>query len=120
MGFFIAWKKSILTPTQHIKWVGWVIDTVRFVVHVPGKRVQEYEELVKQVVAAPGDQVVGRIAKLAGKLISMASAIPFARLLTRETYRCIRPENGWDALATVTPEMLLELDEVVVRTGLYI
>ena len=43
LGFFVAWNKSILQPTQVIKWVGWVIDTLRFVVHVPGDKVEAYE-----------------------------------------------------------------------------
>ena len=113
LGFFVAWNTPILQPTQVIKWVGWVIDTLRFVVHVPGDKVEAYEQLVQQVITAPDEQVVRTLAKLAGKLISMNAAIPFARLLTRETYRCICPENGWDALAQVTPQMVAELTEVI-------
>ena len=113
LGFFVAWNKSILQPTQVIKWVGWVIDTLRFVVHVPGDKVEAYEQLVQQVVSAPDAQAVRTLARLAGKLISMNAAIPFARLLTRETYRCICPDNGWDATARVTPQMVAELMEVI-------
>ena len=113
LGFFVAWNKSILKPTRIMRWVGWVLDTVRFVIQVPGDKVEAYEDLVQKVKQAPDEQTVRRLASLAGKLIAMSSAIPFARLLTRETYRCICPEKGWDATAEVTPGMLLELTEVV-------
>ena len=74
---------------------------------------EAYEQLVQQVVSAPDAQAVRTLARLAGKLISMNAAIPFARLLTRETYRCICPDNGWDATARVTPQVVAELMEVI-------
>ena len=50
LGFFVAWNKSILTPTRIMRWVGWVLDTIRFVIQVPGDKVEAYEELRRAVV----------------------------------------------------------------------
>lgn len=113
LGFFVAWDKCILKPTQVMKWVGFVIDTVKFVFQVPGEKVEAFEALVSQFLRSPDEWIFRKMAQVAGKLLSMGVAIPPARLFTRETYKCIRPENDWDAKGEVTPAMAGELLEAV-------
>ena len=56
------------------------------------------------------------IASVAGKVISMAVAIPAARMLTRASYALIRPsEAEWDDEIQLTPELAAEMQEIIVN-----
>ena len=53
---------------------------------------------------------------MAGKVISMAPAVPAVRLLTHETYKLqlMRPEEGdWDTTTVITEAVKAELHEVL-------
>ena len=49
------------------------------------------------------DASVRELASVAGKVICMAPAVPAVRLLTHETYKLVRPEEGdWDTTTVIT------------------
>ena len=50
-----------------------------------------------------------KMASVTGKILSMSCAVSCARMFTRETYRCIRPEGDWDDEGDITEEMIEEL-----------
>lgn len=113
LGFCVSWKKAVLKPTQCIRFLGVVVDSRQMRFFVPGDKIMELEELIKSFLEEPDGTTYRRMAKIAGRIISMHSALAPARLLTRETYQCIRPADDWDAVGTVTAAMVLELAEVV-------
>ena len=108
LGFSVSWLKSCLMPSHILRFLGFVIDSVRMCFYVPGDKVEEMERLAAQFLAHPTDATFRQLAKLAGKLISTQMAVAPARLFTRETYRCIRPEGDWDATAQLSKGMLDE------------
>lgn len=111
-GFLISWKKSVLTPTQSLKFLGFIVCSTSMRIYTPGDKIEKIEELAKKLLESEGKQETFRtLARMAGKIVSLAAAIPPARLFTRETYKCIRPENeeAWDDKAEVSVEMLQEI-----------
>ena len=114
LGLFISWKKAVLTPTQRIRFLGFVVDSLAMRFYVPGDKVEALEDLIREYLVEPDQVTYRRLAQMAGKIISMATALPPARLFTREVYQHIRPEGDWDAaLPAVTPEMVQELRDVL-------
>ena len=115
LGLFVSWSKSILTPTQIIKWVGFVINTILMKIFVPGEKVIKFETAVtnfkEDLAIQPTPHATFRtMASIVGKLISFVPAMPAARMFSRETYACIRPKNhDFDATGPVTPEMVQQL-----------
>ena len=51
--------------------------------------------------------------RVVDKIMSMATAVSCARLFTRETYKCIRPDDDWDDLGVILEEMIEELRETL-------
>ena len=100
-GFIINWEKAVLTPTQVIKFLGFVVCSVSMRLYVPAEKVQQVEELVSKLTKGQdGGHTFRELARIAGKLVAMAMAIPPVRIFTRETFKCIRPPGveGWDEM----------------------
>jgi hypothetical protein len=38
LGLYISWKKAVLTPSQRVKFIGFVIDSLAMRFHVPGEK----------------------------------------------------------------------------------
>ena len=81
---------------------------------VPDTRLDKLEQAVKKMLEEDTESSVRELASVAGKVISMAPAVPAARLLTHETYKLVRPEDGdWDTTAVITEAVKAELREVL-------
>ena len=77
------------------------------------KLIEKIEGLIQQLLVKPDVITFRQIAKIAGKIISMGSAIQCARLFTREMYKCVRPDGDWDGFAKVSSGMVGELKEAL-------
>ena len=54
-GFFVNWKKCVLKWTKCLKWVGYVLHTVREPrLYVPGDYIEQLEGIITTVVATDG------------------------------------------------------------------
>ena len=110
-GWCVSWLKAVLTPTQRLKFLGFVVDTVLMRLFLPGEKVEKIEGMLREVVESGGQHETHRsLASVAGSIVAAGPAIPPARMFTRHTYKCIRPEEGeYDAAAQVVPETLEEM-----------
>ena len=86
-------------------------DSMRF--HMPGEKIEKLEELIRAFLVGPTRVAYRKMASVTGKTLSMSCAVSCARMFTRETYRCIRPEGDWDALGDITEEMIEEPREAL-------
>jgi hypothetical protein len=117
LGFYVSWKKSLLDPAQVFKFLGFVVDLRAMRKYVPGEKIEEVEQLVRQLLEEEGKDLrptIRRLLRVVGKVVSMGQGLLPARLLTRETYRIIRPENDdYDAEVKLTKRVLEEFVELL-------
>ena len=113
LGFYVSWGKSLMKPSQRWKFLGFIIDTILMRKFVPAEKIEEVEKLVRIVLEdnkRDKSPVIRQLMKITGKVVSFGHGILAARLLTRETYRIIRPVGGdYDAQVEVTQRALDEL-----------
>ena len=83
LGYFLAVKKSVLYPTQAIRFLGFVIDTVQEAFIVPQDKRENFKKLRCSILAARSVDV-RTLQRFVGKCISFMLAIPGAKLFTRE------------------------------------
>ena len=113
LGFFVNWQKAVLQPSHRVLFLGFIVDSLQMRFFAPRRKLEELEELITAFKVKREETTFRQMAKIAGKMISLALAISCARLFTRETYKCIRPDHDWDAVGEVSDEMVLELLEAV-------
>lgn len=111
LGLFVSWKKSVLRPSKAVRFLGFVVDSERMRFFVPGEKIEEIRAMVRSFQRQPTEVTFRRMAKLAGKIISLGTAIAGVRLFTRETYKCICPEDSWDEVAPISDDMMKEILE---------
>ena len=74
--------------------IGWITDSKTMHMYVPDTRLDKLEQAVKKMLEEDTESSVRELASVAGKVISMAPAVPAMRLLTHETHKLVRPEEG--------------------------
>ena len=90
------------------------MDSKTMHMYVPDTRLDKLEQAVKKMLEEDTESSVRELASVAGKVISMAPAVPAVRLLTHETYKLVRPEEGdWDTTTVITDAVKAELREVL-------
>ena len=74
LGFVINLKKSVLTPTQLIEFLGLMIDSVTMSLSLPEKKVVNLMQKCQNLIQNP-QTTVGEAASLIGSLCSTAQAV---------------------------------------------
>lgn len=113
LGFYTAWKKSVLKASRVVRFLGTIVDSEKMRFFHPGDKVEEIEALITEFLEQPDKAVFRKMASVAGKILSTSTSIAVARLFTRETYQCIRPEGEWDNEGEISVEMVEELKQAV-------
>ena len=110
-GWCVSWLKAVLTPTQRLKFLGFVVDTLKMRLFLDTQKVVKIEAVLQQIISTGGLQETHRsLASVAGKLVATGPAIPPARMLTRHIYKDVSPEDAdYDQPAEVRPESLEEM-----------
>ena len=98
-GFTINWKKSVLTPTQCLVFLGFVIDTVAFTISLTDEKKSDISQIVKKALSSKKVSV-RFLGKIIGKLVSVFPACPDGPLhyrnLERLKIRSLRSNgNNW-------------------------
>ena len=103
--------KAVRTPTQRLKFLGFVVDTIRMRLFLDAEKVEKIEELLQRTLESGGEDETHRsLAALAGKLVATGPAIPPVRMFTRNIYGDVSPvEADYDTAAEVRPESLEEM-----------
>ena len=82
--------------------------------YVPDTRLQKLEDAAQEMLERATDASVRELASAVGKVVSMVPAIPAVRMMTKECYKLVRPEDGdWDTEVKITHEGGDELMEIV-------
>ena len=115
VGIQVNWLKSVQTPGHIIKFLGMIIDSIKYRFFVPGDKVRKLQALVGELVQRGGadseSEVAFReLAKVLGKMISMQIAVPMVRMLASEGYGLLRPGGDWDAVTVLSVEALRGLE----------
>ncbi len=109
-GWFDASEKYYWIPRQLADWLGITIDLLRYVLSIPSHRVKACLEAISVILNSPTQQTARSVAKVTGKLISMAQVVgPIAQLQTRALYQCILNRASWDSFVSLNTEQLAEL-----------
>ncbi len=113
-GFVANLKKSELEPTQTIRYLGMIIDTLRMTVTVPQEKIKAAQKAIRQVVRQHKEHsLTGRVLMgLIGKLNSFYEAIRETRThlssLKQDQQRATKGQH-WDNIATLSDGSLSEL-----------
>ena len=109
-GFTINAEKSILQPTQQGIWLGFLIDTKSFTLTVPECKIKDLiSEMTKTVTRKT--TTARKIARIAGKIISMGPAIgPLSRLFTRKMFKLVDVAGHWDQPTVLDAETRIEIE----------
>lgn len=110
MGFLLNFVKSILTPTQLLKWLGVLINSVTMRLHAMPKNVVAMEADMVQFVETRDVEVAMRnLTSHAGRMLSMGVALIPVRMTLQAIFKHIRPSRytaGWEALVPKQQGML--------------
>lgn len=92
LGFAINYKKSILTPTQRIRHLGFTLDSVHNRIYLPQDRRQELQRQARKTLklSASGTLTCRLLASLIGKASAALEAMPNARLHMHALHRALR------------------------------
>ena len=112
LGVQVNWKKSVLTPSKCIRFLGMLVDSALYRFFVPPEKVEKLKAIVKEMVT-DGDSSVRALASVVGKIMSMQVAVPAVRMMTTACYALIRPDGDWDRKIVLTEEVLRELLQIV-------
>lgn len=112
LGFRCSDKSSPLLEQTKV-FLGMVLHLAAEVptYHVPHEKVAVLEQMMDEAVHELDAWTMRKVAKIAGKLLSMSLAIPATRLMSRELYACMRSNRAadWDGHIASTPGALAEL-----------
>lgn len=87
-GYFVSLAKSVLSVTRSLRYLGFVLDSHLQCFFIPSDKKTKFLALVGSVLSS--DMVSFQtLEKLHGKAVSMARAVPAARLLARGMQRLI-------------------------------
>ena len=87
-GFIIHPKKSAPVPSQHVRSLGFYIDSVAMTVSLPAEKIERAIHLCSSVLFERQKQfTIQYLAQIIGTLISLSSACPFGRLYYRSLER---------------------------------
>ena len=82
LGFFINWKKSVLTPVQEIEFLGLTINSVTLVLSLNKTKIQKVVSECQKLLKNPQTSIL-ELTRLIGLLTSTIQAVLPARLNCR-------------------------------------
>ena len=113
-GFDINMKKSVLVPTQHMEFLGFLIDSVSYTVTVTQAKCRAFAAIVKMVLRKPSKLISLRfLAKIIGKVVSFFPASDSARqhyrILERFKTKWLGIKKSWSAKVILNKRCINEL-----------
>lgn len=103
LGWHVNFSKSMLTPSQTIPYIGYIVDTASDeypIIRIPKCRIYKLRKDIGRVLK--NSQVSARVlARVLGQCVSMTKAILPAKLLLRNAYRVLATKSSWDSLVTL-------------------
>lgn len=118
LGLTINWDKSILTPSQLIEFLGFLLNSRTQTVSVTREKVRKIIHEVNQwlhqheTTPLPSRVPAHKLASLVGSLSALRPSVECAFLHLRQLDICKTTgvsEEGWEGTCTLTPQALEEL-----------
>jgi hypothetical protein len=95
LGAFFGLPKCNLEPLQELRWLGFLLDTLKETFKVAQSNLDSIKELLQEVIAQPS--VSNReLASLAGKLVALSPAVLPALLFSRSIFQAMTGHKSWD------------------------
>lgn len=82
LGFVINYKKSSLVPTQRIKYLGFIFDSVNWTISLPDVKLISTMNMCRKVLEHP-KLSIENLSRLIGTFIAACPAIPYGMLYTK-------------------------------------
>ena len=86
LGFTVHMVKSVLEPTQIIRFLGFIINSSLMIVTLPSAKVENIKNLCQKLVKKEQAKII-EIASILGLLISTFSAVEYGKLYYRDIER---------------------------------
>ena len=98
LGYFINYPKSVLEPTTCVKFIGYIIDTVKekdtVWLSIPKDRIRKLKADIRRILKQ-GRVSARALARVTGQIISMSKVFLPAKLLLRNIYRLMNTKSSW-------------------------
>ena len=88
LGYTIAIAKSVLDPTQVVRYLGYLCDSQKSAFILPDDKREKFRSLRESILSSKETDLKS-LQRFAGKTTSFAIAVPAARLYSRVCYRAI-------------------------------
>jgi hypothetical protein len=113
LGWIVNLKKSVLTPTQQLEHLGFVLDTRKMTAALPLKKLRDIRRSIKQVLDKPDRQRPRVIHSLTMRIQAATFAVFPARLYTRHLLyyknQTVKTNTDWDTPRALDAASLQEL-----------
>ena len=108
LGFLAEDSKSVWEPCQRLEMLGLVLDSEKQLIEIPEDKLGRVEELARNLLGK--ERVTARtLARIAGTVISVSRAFPYAKMCTRELFNLIDAVNRetweWEEMVTLSPQV---------------
>ncbi len=114
LGFVINYKKSSLVPSQRIKYLGFVFDSVKWTLSLPDDKRITIAKLCQNVLINPKLSIEA-LSRVIGTLVAACPAIPYGMLYTkileRKKFISLNRNGGnYQAKVTLEPSELADIN----------
>ena len=109
LGYFIGLDKSILEPSQQVPYLGFTSDSRKQAFTLLPHKKEKFLLFVRDILNQKAVELV-TLQKLAGKCISMALAVPGARLFTNEINLAISKAARTSRPLPLSPSLRAEIE----------
>jgi hypothetical protein len=97
LGGFHGLAKCQIDPIQEIKWLGFMIDSVKKRFVVGTSKLDKLKQFLTSILIKPSISARD-LAQVAGKIISLSPAVARAALYSRTFFEAIKGSATWDAV----------------------
>lgn len=109
LGYTLAINKCQLVPTTVVRYLGFIVDSSKQAYLLPSDKKKTFIEIRETILKADAVDVK-TLQRFAGKCVSMAIAIPGAKLYTREVNFAISQCTKNSRRAAISHELRQELE----------
>jgi hypothetical protein len=97
LGAFLGLPKCHLFPEQIVGWLGFLVDSLGQKFLIGEKKIAKIKAVLLETIANPTTSP-RKLAKLAGKLVSISPAVLPAALLSRSLFEAMQGKVSWDTI----------------------
>lgn len=98
LGFIINFEKSKLIPSQNCQFLGFIIDSKKFLVRLPEEKKLKILKLIRDITKKKEVKIV-QLAQLVGKMVSYTPAVEYAWVYIKNLEKALIESlynNSWD------------------------